>query len=232
MKEALKQTDTDLYEPIQKIGCFFRAAARMAEYAAAVEGKKRVFLTAQEINNLWDEAKKIGYLDANDNLNNSVAVANAALKVLDVKGRFTEVATFQNGVMNWYKALNLKERRADYYIQKILQNGPNRTHFVNVTKYGEVIWDPHEPPIKSQGTVYTICYRYDGEPVKAKATLEKMKQELVELEDRIHRNKIFINSDDYKRLRTYKQDVLRMQNNAMEFYALALRKRIEFEEEK
>lgn len=231
MDQAIKQTDPRLYTPIQEVGCFFRAALRMAEYAAQAEGKFKCFLTYQEINTLWVQAHKDGHLDNDNNLNNSAAVANAALKVLKVNGRFVEVATFQNGAMNWYPAVPEAERRADYHIQKILQNGPNKTHFINVTKYGDLRWDPHEPAIKCQEVVYTICYRFDIEPVQDKIYLERMKQELEELEGRIQRAEMFTRTDDYKKMRTYKQDLLRLQLNAMDFYALMLRRRIEAEEE-
>lgn len=230
-QEALKQNSEGLNEAIQKIGCFFRAAARMAEYAAAAAGKRRTFLTAEELNGLWDQAKADGNINKNNDVMNSAAIANAALNILKVPGRFVEVATFQSGKMNWYGSIPQDQRRADYHIRKITQAGPSKTHFINVTKYGDLRWDPHEPAIKSTGTIYTICYRFDGETKADQDYLERMKQELEELEGRMQRTEDFTKSEQYKQLRTYKQDLLRLQINAMDFYALMLRRRIEAEEE-
>lgn len=230
-QEAIKQNTPGLNGQIQAVGCFFRAAARMAEYAAEVAGKRKIHLTIDELNSLWDQAKTAGHINENDEVQNSAAIANAALKILKVNGRFVEVATFANGKMSWYGSIPQNERRADYHIQKFNQNGPNKTHFINVNKYGELRWDPHEPAIKNRGTIYTICYRYDGETEEDQIYLERMKTELEELEGRIQRDEMFVKTDKYKSLRTYKQDLLRLQINAMDFYALMLRRRIEAEEE-
>lgn len=153
----IKQNDTVLLEDIQKIGCFFRAACHMAE----VTGRK--LLTAVQINQLWKHCKMNGFIDVNNNVQSSASIANAALKVLGSPGRFIEVAVFKDGVLGWYKGIPEGLRRTDYFIQKIAQNGPNKTHFVNVNKYGMLTWDPHEPEIKKIRTYYTICYRFDKE---------------------------------------------------------------------
>lgn len=162
MQPALKQNTPGLNEDIQKIGCFFRAALRMAEYAAEQAGKIKYRLTIDEINKLWDQAKAEGIINVKNCVVASAPIANMALKVLEVAGRFTEVATFTN-TMAWYRNVPQDKRRADYFIQKIAQNGPSGTHYINVDRYGKLLWDPHEPEIIKRGVFYTICYRYDGE---------------------------------------------------------------------
>lgn len=153
--EHLKQNDSGLYLIIQKSGCFFRAACKMAE---EVTGK---MLTVQQLNSLWDDSRALRYIDENNNTMQSAAVATLALRRLKGTGRFTEVATFMNGVMGWYLSVPNYKRRADFYIQKGRQNGPQKFHFYNVDKYGTLLWDPHRPDINITSVVYTICYRYD-----------------------------------------------------------------------
>lgn len=150
--EYYKQNSVGLYSYIQS-GCFFRAACHMAEMKA---GKA---LSIPQINKLWDMAKKLKYIDNHDNVVVSAAIANLAAGLLDLHGKFVEVATFDKQ-MNWYASIPQSERTADYYIQKIKQNGPSKTHFRNVDKYGDLIWDPHTPDINVQGVYYTICYKY------------------------------------------------------------------------
>lgn len=157
MEIALKQNDGRLNPDIQEIGCFFRSALRMAEYAS--DGKT---LTADEINGLWKTSKRKGFIDGNNDVVNSAAIANEALKILETPGKFTEVATFTGGTMGWYKSVPKDRRSAEYFIQKIKQNGPNKIHFRNVDKFGNLIWDPHVPVIVCRGIIYTICYRYEA----------------------------------------------------------------------
>lgn len=159
MEEALKQNSSGLYLEIQKIGCFFRAACRMAEYEAERQFKP-CRLTVSQLNTIWDLANRLHYIE-NRKIKDSAKIANLALAALDVKGRFVEVATFADGKMKWYASVN--DRRAGYYIQKIKTNYTEGTHFRNVNAYGQVAWDPYEPEIKAAGIYYTICYRYDGE---------------------------------------------------------------------
>ena len=154
----LFQNDPALYQVIQRIGCFFRSALHLAELKA---GRA---LTAQEINALWEKSKKLEYITTlhgeKNCVANSAAIANLALQTLGCFGKFVEVAVFRNGTFTWYASV--KERRADAFIQKIRQGGPSKTHFRCVDKTGGVIFEPHDPPIKSLGIFYTICYRFDG----------------------------------------------------------------------
>lgn len=152
---AIKQNAEGLNPHIQKIGCFFRAACHMAEIA----GNK--LLTAEQLNQLWRNSKIKGFINSENNVMNSANIANAALEVLNAGGKFSEVAVFENGIVGWYKSIPKEQRKANYFIQKFLQNGINRTHFVNVDRYGKLMWDPHEPAIKKIKVIYTICYRYD-----------------------------------------------------------------------
>lgn len=157
--ELLKQNSNGLYIDIQKIGCFFRSALRMAEFIA--EKKNRPFLTVKQINKLWECSQLMKFIDKDKNTVNSAGIANIALDFMNLKGKFVEVATFKDGVLNWYASVPHSQRRADFYIQKIKQSGPSKTHFRNVDKYGELLFDPHDPEIISQGVYYTICYRFD-----------------------------------------------------------------------
>lgn len=151
--EYIPQNASGLYLSIQKIGCFFRSALNIGE---VISGKA---LTKEQINKLWDYSKKVHYINDNDDVVSSAGIINLAIKELGGKGRVTEVATFKDGVMNWYRSVTVC--RADYYIQKIKQGGPSKTHFWRVDKYGTVKYEPHNPPIKSLGPIHTICYRYD-----------------------------------------------------------------------
>lgn len=153
--EFIKQNASGLYVDVQKIGCFFRAACHMAEM------KANKALTITQINDLWALSKKLKYIDVNNDVVTSAPIANLAAEKLGLKGRFTEVAVFSGGKMNWYGSVQDKDRRADFYIQKIGQNGPSKTHFINVDKYGTLIWDPHDPDINKTGVYYTICYRFE-----------------------------------------------------------------------
>lgn len=149
--DHIKQNTSGLYLPLQKIGCFFRSACLLAEYKT---GKK---LTISQLNKLWVKSLAFEYMTVDFLVKNSAKIATIALQELGDKGKIVEVATFRDGKMNWYANV---EHRADFYIQKIMQNGPNKTHFIVVDKYGELIEDPHDPVIKKQGVFYTICYQY------------------------------------------------------------------------
>lgn len=164
MNEAIKQNTPGLYPDIQKIGCFFRAAVRMAEFVAEELEMKKPLLSSKEINELWDIAKTKGYINKNNDVTNSAAIANEALRKLNVKksARFVEVALFKDGKMQWYRGVPENKRLSEFYIQKIAQSGPNKTHFRNISYCGELLWDPHEPAIIRRGVYYTICYRLDG----------------------------------------------------------------------
>lgn len=158
MREPIKQNASGLYTDIQKIGCFFRSACCMAEFEAEKQGKRKCRLTVAQLNALWDAANTLHYIE-NRMTKNSAGIANLALNVLKVKGKFVEVATFQSGRMNWYGAV--KTRRADYFIQKIKTEYTEGTHFRNVDKYGVLTFDPYKPAIEPKGIFYSICYRFD-----------------------------------------------------------------------
>lgn len=162
MEEALKQNTGGLYIQIQKIGCFFRSSCRIAEYIAESQGKK-CRLSVDELNSLWSVSEKLHYI-VDNKIKNSAGIANAALAMLNVPGKIVEVATFQEGKMMWYPSVKGPARRADFYIQKIATPYTEGTHFRNVDKYGDLLWDPYKPDVKSTGIFYTICYRYDGDP--------------------------------------------------------------------
>lgn len=160
MKDYIKQNSNGLYLDIQHIGCFFRAACHMAELQAQKEGG-RSCLTVEEINRIWDYSKRLRYVDANNCVTTSAPIANQAGNILKLRGKFNEVALLVAGEINWYGSVPKNQRHAEYFIQKMKQNGPSGTHFVNVDQIGELLWDPHEPAINNRGTIYTICYKYE-----------------------------------------------------------------------
>ena len=152
MLQHVKQNASGLYLDIQKIGCFFRSALLLAEM------KTGRSLDVPTINKLWRRACQFKFIDKNLNVVNSARIATLALRELGDDGFITEVATFVNGHIGWYRGV---EHRAEYFIQKIEQNGPSKYHFRVVDNYGDLIEDPHEPAIKSQGVLYSIIYKYD-----------------------------------------------------------------------
>jgi len=152
---CLSQNASGLYLSIQKIGCFFRAACNIAEDAT---GKA---LNVVQLNKIWDVAHELRYINANDCVINSAAIANLALKELkNYKGLVYEVGTFRDGEVHYYPSIPEGSRRGDYFIQKISQNGPSKTHFRRVDKFGNVLFEPHYPAINPTGVYYTIIYRY------------------------------------------------------------------------
>jgi len=150
----IKQNDGRLNATIQKIGCFFISCALVAQY------KTEKVLNTDDIESVWQWAKETKRIDALDNIKDSASIINRFFKVLGGEGHFCEVGTFRDGVVNWYPAVIQKHRHIDAVIQKIHQAGPSRTHFRLVNRKGEVIEDPHEPPIKSQGVYYSILYAF------------------------------------------------------------------------
>lgn len=155
----IKQNDPECYPIIQKSGCFFRSCGLIAEIRT---GK---LLTAEQLNNIWDWAKNVGYINREDNVQDSAGIANMFLRELgNNSGKFIEVGTFSQGKTTYYPSIKKYTPdlcRIDALIQKIKQNGPQGTHFRPVTKAGDVIEDPHEPPIHCQGIYYSILYAYE-----------------------------------------------------------------------
>lgn len=154
MRPPIKQNSLGLLPDIQRVGCFFRCALRMAEQEL---GRT---LTEFEINLEWIEARNNGYIDDQLNLKNAAKVATICLRRHGGTGAFIEIATETDGSVYWYTWV--KDRTVNYRIMKIRQGGPSRTHFVEVDENKNVTFDPHEPAIRSLGEIYTVYYRYDG----------------------------------------------------------------------
>jgi len=150
--EHIKQNDSRLKEEIQKIGCFFISCAIVAQNTAGKE------LSAEQINSVWDWAKKTHRIDQNNNITDSASIINRFLRVLEARGRFLEVGTFRDGRTQFYFAVSEKYRKIDALIQKIKQGGKSVTHFRVVDRKGALIEDPHEPPIKALDVYYSILY--------------------------------------------------------------------------
>ena len=154
--EYLPQNASGLYLDIQKIGCFFRSALNLAER------KAQKSLTVSQINDLWSECKSLGYIGKlNGQYNcvlNSAKIATRAAEVLKLKGRFVEVGIMKEGIISFYKGVT--PETATDFIQKIKQGGPSKTHFRVVAQNGSLLWEPHNPEIKSLGEIYTICYQF------------------------------------------------------------------------
>lgn len=156
-----KQNTSGLYLPIQKIGCFFISACDLAQMEAEKRGWIKKELSVPELNYIWEQALAFKYINAEREyrMENSAGVATLAARALKLPVRFVEVATVTGPEVYWYAPAD--KRRADYFIEKIKQNGPSKTHFRVVNVNGELLEDPHEPEITSRGSIHTICYRMD-----------------------------------------------------------------------
>jgi len=156
----IKQNDPGCIEKVQKIGCFVRTCGLAAEYFT---GKS---LTTEQINELWKWGKASEKINGNDCVVNSAAIMTRALRMLgDDDHYYAEIGTKQAGEPPVYYAwADAKGLRPDTFIQKILQNGPEGTHFRLVNERDELIEDPHDPVINVKAPVYTILYKvmYQG----------------------------------------------------------------------
>ena len=151
----IKQNDSRCIPAMQKIGCFVRSCGLIAELRTGRD------LTAEQINALWAWGKEARRIDENDNVKDSASIATRALRMLGDGGRFVEVGTFKDGVATYYPSVRgTGFARADALIQKIRQGGQSVTHFRVVDARGNLIEDPHEPPIQPRGIFYTILYAY------------------------------------------------------------------------
>lgn len=151
----IKQNDRACLPVVQKVGCFCRAAAAMAEMRFYRE------LTARQINDLWNYGQKYGYIGYDNLMKRSDKIATKALEMLGCSGRFVEIATFRNGKFEYYPAVpewmrDLKK----YFIQKISTNGTEGTHFRNVDYTGKVMFDPYSPAVVPKDILYSIVYVY------------------------------------------------------------------------
>lgn len=154
--EHIKQNDLKCYPQIRDYGCFFRSCGLVAEYKALQH------LTAEQINNGWDFAKKNDWINEEDNVKDSASIINYFLHLLGKGGKFVEVGTFKDGVTTYYPWTDKQPeyKKIDALIQKVGTNGYYGTHFRLVDKRGALIEDPHEPPIKAQKYYYSILYAY------------------------------------------------------------------------
>ena len=149
--EVLKQTDKRLLPIIQSIGCFFRSSQAIAE----IESNKT--LTSFQVNEMWDWAKKAGYIDERNFMRASAPIANHTMKILDCNKKFYEVGTFSNGKTEYYKSIPPNMRKIDYCIQKIRTKYREGTHFRVVDSKDNVIFDP-DPRVEPTGIFYSILY--------------------------------------------------------------------------
>lgn len=148
----IKQNDKRLLSKIQKIGCYYRCCAAIAEMKTGKE------LTAVQLNDGWCWAKKNNHINLTDDLLDRHAefVINYFLGILDNPGKVVEIGIFESGKFIWYG----EDGNGDFFIQKIVQNGPSKTHFRIVDKYGVCLWDPVEPAIKVKGVIYSRIFKY------------------------------------------------------------------------
>lgn len=154
----IKQNDKKCLTVIQKIGCFVRSSAALAEFKTGKE------LTAEQINALWDWAKKSGHINHDNIVKHSAPIATRALRMLgDERGQFIEIATFTKGRMNYYGSVteDLKALPKSF-IQKIKTEYTAGTHFRVVAGDGSILFDPYEPAIKALDIYYSIVYAYKG----------------------------------------------------------------------
>lgn len=151
----VKQNHPQCMPIIRRVGCFVRSCGALAELKT---GRR---LKPKEINKLWIFGKSSKLIDRNDNVIESAPLATEALRVLGDNGRFIEIATFKNGVMNYYSWVTpqMKEKKK-WFIQKIKTNGQIGTHFRVVNHEGKLIFDPYEPECTVQSIFYSVVYIY------------------------------------------------------------------------
>ena len=147
----LKQTDKRLLPIIQQIGCFFRSAQAIAEIISCKT------LTAEQINEMWEWAKKAGYIDNKNFMRASAPITNHTLKLLGCKKKIYEVGTSRNGREEYYPSVPKSLAHADFRIQKIKTKYQAGTHFRMVNEYEQVIYDS-DPSVESLGAFYEILY--------------------------------------------------------------------------
>lgn len=154
--EHIKQNDSGLYIPIQKIGCFYRSCGLIAEY------KTRKQLTVEQLNNGWDDCKKMGDINREDDVVDSAKIISYFLHRLGDSGEYIEIGTIKNGLPGYYGwvTADMKKNHERFFIQKIRQNGPSIYHFRVVDEDGYLIEDPHRPDINVVSVVHSIIYYY------------------------------------------------------------------------
>ena len=153
---ALKQNDKNLMQDIQQVGCFFRSAQFIAE------NKTAQCLSPQQINAMWLWANEKGVIKNRVMVKGAAPIANRTLKILGDSGKFVEVGTFQNGVIKFYRGVHYGLQRIDALIQKVKQPAGSvyPEHFRVVDKFGAVIFDPYEPPLKNCTPMYSILFAF------------------------------------------------------------------------
>lgn len=151
----IKQNHPQCMPIIRRVGCFVRSCGALAELKT---GRR---LKPKEINKLWIFGKSSNLIDRNNDVKESAPLATEALRVLGDNGRFIEIATFKDGVMNYYSWVTpqMKEKKK-WFIQKIKTNGQIGTHFRVVNHEGELIFDPYEPECTVQGVFHSVVYIY------------------------------------------------------------------------
>lgn len=157
------QNNIDCLPIIRRVGCFVRSCGLIAEKRYS-ENNPDSFeeLTADQINRMWSWGKDTEIINENNCLQDSAKMATFALKQLgDMNGYFAEIATkYPDGKCYTYPWAEKKGYVPDFFIQKIVQNGPGVYHFRMVDKDDNLLVDPHDPPIHVVKPVYTICYKY------------------------------------------------------------------------
>ena len=143
-----------LKDVIKKYGCFFLSCVNMCELITGIE------LDKIEINDLWDFHKDVKDINENDDIINSENIINSCLFITGSKKKIREIATKQNGIINYYRSVSNEYRNKEneyYYIQKIITENDN-THFRIVDKNDVVIFDSFYPIPKIKKVLYTIVY--------------------------------------------------------------------------
>lgn len=150
----LKQNSAGLLDDIKAIGCFFKSCIAVAELQTGIS------LTAEQHNEMWRECGLLKYI-IEENIKNSAPIIQMAFRYLGKSVSVVEVGTDKDGYYKWIQN-NPKYQRIDARIEKILQGGPSKTHFRVVSDGNEVLFEPHNPEIRSLGHVHTIWYFIEG----------------------------------------------------------------------
>ena len=146
MLELIKQNDKSCKYDIREVGCFFRSSLAIAELHTGH------VLTADEINYLWEEGIKKGFIIKRELKKGGAPIINLGFDYLHKKYgvksyKAFEVGTRRNGKPTYYGGVSEEKRQAQYFIKKKI-NPPDdfyRNHFVLVNHDGSPLWDPYTP---------------------------------------------------------------------------------------
>ena len=142
---------------MKNVGCFVRSIGWICEQIAEKA------LKAKEIDYLWEESQRLGYINENDEVVNPHKIGEVALSILGVGDQFSlyQVGLFENGQQTfWGWVMNRPEfKKVHFLIQKIsVVDSPSGYHFRVVDHLGRVLFDPWKGGITASEIIYSTLY--------------------------------------------------------------------------